>query len=217
MKDRASIVGRTGSGKTVAAVFQLLHLPIEDVPIVIYDYKGDDLIADIGEHELVHHIRPDQFPDRPGLWVVRPLPDEEDAVEEQLWRIWNRQWMGVFMDEGYMVSGSDAYRALLTQGRSLHIPVLTLSQRPVWMDKFSFTEASFYQVFDLNNRMDRQKMMEYIPADLEATLPPHHSFFHDVAANETEVLKPVPEPAELVRRYHERLDRMKPRRRVYVL
>jgi hypothetical protein len=210
-------VGRTGSGKSVAAGFHLLQQPWQEMPWLIYNFKGDELIEDIGRHPDVRHIKPSEFVDGPGLYVVNPLPGQEEEVEEQLWKVWGHRWIGVWIDEGYMVTGSNAYRALLTQGRSLRIPVISLSQRPVWMDKFSFTEASYYQVFDLNNMADRKKMMEYIPHNISGELPDFYSFYHDVARKTTELLQPVPPPNEIVKRFHAKLDALRPRRRVHVI
>lgn len=212
--DRMSVVGRTGTGKTVGAAFQALYLPWDDyLPLLFYDYKGDRLISEIGAHEDVHHITTDRIPDEAGLWIVRPRPDQDEEVEEQLWRIWERGGIGVVIDEGYMITGSDAYRAILQQGRSKGIPVITLSQRPVFMDMFSFTEASFFQIYDLSTKGDRKRIVEYVPGlDGEEwpDLPKYHSIYYDVAENRIEVLRPVPPPDEIVRRFHERLDAMRP-------
>jgi hypothetical protein len=217
IQDRISIVGRTGSGKTVGAGFHALAIPIEDMPLLIYNFKGDELIEQIGEHPEVKHITTAQFPDGPGVWIVNPLPGEEDRVEEQLWRVWARRYTAVWFDEGYMITGSKAYRAILTQGRSLRIPAISVSQRPVWMDVFSFTEATYFHVYDLVNAADRKKMMEYVPADLSKRLPAFYSYHHDVPEAQTEILRPVPPPDEIVRRFHGRLDAMKPKRKIVVL
>jgi hypothetical protein len=217
VKDRISIVGRTGTGKTVAAAWHLLNQPFTEMPWIVYNFKGDELLEELEALEGSQRLDLGTVPEAPGLYFTHPLPHEADRVEEQLWGVWNRHWTGLFIDEGYMLTGSDAYRAILTQGRTLRIPVISLSQRPVWMDKFSFTEASYYQVFALNNRGDRIKMMEYVPADLTKKLPEFHSYYHDVAEESTVVLRPVPSPKVIVERFRAKMEEARPKRRVQVL
>lgn len=187
------------------------------MPYVVYNFKGDELLEELEALEGSRRLELNQVPEAPGLHFVHPLPHEDEALEEQLWSIWNRHYTGLLIDEGYMLTGSPAYRAVLTQGRSLRIPVISLSQRPVWMDIFSFSEASFYQVFSLNFFKDRKRMMEYVPADLTKELPDFHSYYHDVGERKTVVMKPVPSPKEVVKQFHEKMERAKPKRRVYVL
>lgn len=209
---RISIVGRTGSGKSVAGLFHLSRANWHQQPYVVYDFKRDSLIAEIEALEGAVTLPIGEVPHAPGLYIVHPLPHESDLVEVQMWRIWEQGYTGVYADEGYMVCGpansNSAFRALLTQGRSKHIPIIINSQRPVWLDRFVFSESDFYQIFQLNHAGDRKKMMEYIPAKLDAPLPAYHSYYHDVAAAETYVLKPVPKPDEIVAVFNRRLKKM---------
>jgi hypothetical protein len=206
---RISIIGRTGSGKTVAGVWHLSSAPFTSMPYLVYDFKRDALLSKIGELEGTEHIDTDYLPSKPGIYFVHPHPDQQDEVQEQMWKIWAQENTGVFVDEGYMVCGpanqNSAFRSLLTQGRSKHIPMIILSQRPVWMDRFVFSESDFYQVFALNHSGDRKKIMEYIPADLSKPLPKYHSYYHDVAENETFVVKPVPTSDEILTVFDKRL------------
>ena len=135
--------------------------------------------------------------------------------------IWQKQNIGIFIDEGYMVSPSPNkrswFRVLLTQGRSLHVPVIILTQRPAWLDKFVFTESEFYQVFRLNHSGDRKKIMEYVPADLSEPLPDYHSYYHDVGKHRTVVLKPVPTGDAIISTFEKRLEELtKKSRRVVI-
>lgn len=186
-----AIVGANGSGKTQAAVWQLSHRNFHLMPWVAYNFKRDESIDAIPG---AVDIELNQIPESPGIYVAHPLPAEEEAVEAQMWRIWDRGDTGVYVDEGYMVGPrNQAFRALLTQGRSKHIPVMVLSQRPVWMDRFVFSEAGFYQVFRLQHKKDRRTVEEFMPADLEKRLPDYHSYYHDVGLNRTHVMRPVPD------------------------
>jgi hypothetical protein len=221
---RLSIVGRTGSGKTVAAVWHFSNANWDRMPWIVYDFKRDSLLSEIGELDGAFHIDTGELPSRPGIYLVHPHPHETEAVQEQMWRIWQQENTGVFVDEGYMVCGpansNSAFRSLLTQGRSKHIPMIILSQRPVWMDRFVFSESDFYQVFALNHSGDRKKIQEYIPTPGDqplAPLPEYHSYYHDVAKARTVVLGPVPTSDAILKVYTARLDAMKDHRRRVVI
>ena len=185
-----SIIGRNGSGKTVAAVWHLSVRSFDKMPWIIFDYKGDELINSI---ERAEYIDLRKAPKKPGIYIVQPLPDQIDEVNEFMWQIWNNEKTGVYIDEGYMMTGSPAFRALLTQGRSKKIPLIVLSQRPVWMDRFVFSESTFFQVFHLNHRKDRQTVQEFISKPIDGRLPEYHSYWYDVNADRLNVFSPVPQ------------------------
>ena len=145
---RTSVIGSTGSGKTQFAVWLLSSRDFHIRPWVIFDFKGDKLIADLGAIELSVHSNP---PKNPGLYIVRPLPGDEVAVSAFLQKCWAQEYIGIYIDEGYMLPKLDRwFRACLTQGRSKLIEMIILSQRPVWMDKYVFTEANYFAVFKLS-------------------------------------------------------------------
>lgn len=203
-----TITGATGSGKTQAALF---HLSLQDFmvrPWIIYNFKNEKLIDNI---PYVYPMDLDQMPDKPGVYVVHPMPGQDADVERHMLEIWQREKHGLFIDEGYMIDrNSHAYSMLLTQGRSKEIPIITLSQRPVWLNRFVFSETNFYQVFRLQGLMDRKKMMEYVPANLETLLPEFHSYYYDVGINKLTKLAPVPDLATIyatfARKLHTRRD-----------
>lgn len=199
-KQRTVIVGRTGSGKTVAGIWHLSKRDYQTMPWVIFDYKGDELISGLPTREIP--IKKLKAPDEPGLYVVRPMADrDDDAVENFLWGIKHRGYTGIYVDEGYMLPGngrSIAYRAIQTQGRSLRIPTITLSQRPVWMDRFVFSEADFYQVFHLNDKRDKATIKSFMPENTGELLPKFHSYYYDVSENDLCVLSPVPSGQHLL-------------------
>jgi hypothetical protein len=195
------IVGATGSGKTQAALWHLSFRDFETKPWVIYDYKRDPSIESIpGAQELPT----DEVPVDPGVFVTHPLPDED--IEPQMWELWNRGHAGVMVDEGYMVGRNNrAFRALLTQGRSRHVPMIVLSQRPVWMDRFVFSEAEYHQIFRLQHRKDREAVEQFVPADLEKRLPEYHSYYYDVGQNHVYVVRPVPSLQHIHETFRQRL------------
>jgi len=206
---RITIYGKTGSGKTIAALWHLSERSITSRPWIIFDFKGDKSLARLDAMPLGTE---DELPVNPGLYIVRPVPEVDDeSVETMMWRIWQRGGIGVYIDEGYMVGPRNkAFKALLTQGRSKSIPMITLTQRPVWMSKFVISEADFHQVFFLSNKDDRKTVQDFIPYDItKVRLPKYHSYYYDVDRDVLDGLKPVPNPSQIVARIRSRLEKMR--------
>lgn len=205
---RLTVVGATGSGKTHAALWHLSRRNYDAKPWIIYDFKNDELINSIDNlQELGFN---DPLPKQAGLYVVHPSPADTDEVEQQMWRIWSQENIGVYIDEGYMVGTNNrGFRALLTQGRSKRIPMITLSQRPVWLDRFVFSESEFYQIFRLQHRGDVANVEQFVPYDLSERLPEYHSYYYDVPQNTLIVAKPVPDQAVILDTFDLKLRHLK--------
>jgi len=198
---RHAIVGRTGSGKTQAALWALQKRNYDRMPWVVFDYKCDPLIDQIpGLNEIDLRDGP---PRRPGLYVVRPRPEVDDIpVDNFMWRMWGREHIGMYLDEGYMISRyNTAYRTLLTQGRSKHIPIITLSQAPAWISPFIFRESEFIQTFHLQTPQDQKRIAEFMPGVDAGSIERFHSYYWDVTDNRLDYLKPVPKLAEILDRF----------------
>lgn len=211
-QQRTTIIGSTGSGKTVFACWLLSTRDFINHPWVIFDYKGDELIAEIGAKEIKLRDGP---PKKPGLYVVRPIADtEDDEVEKFLWACHKRENIGLYIDEGFMISPkSRAFKALLTQGRSKHIPIIVLSQRPAWISRFVFSEANFFAVFRLTDDDDVLVVKRFIGkggrALVNQGLPAYHSVWFEVgggAGNGAVALcKPVPSPEVITATFRRKL------------
>lgn len=202
---RTAILGSTGSGKTQFAVWLLSSRDFHKRPWIIFDFKGDELIEAIGPTEINVYGAP---PKKPGLYVVRPIPERDDlAVQDFLWRIWRQENTGIYIDEGYMISKGAALNACLTQGRSKRIEMMILSQRPVWLSKFVFSEASYFAVMNLTIEDDRKHVGGYTGGTQINLLPKFHTLWYDCDGQKAQVLKPVPGRDELLRRFDERLSR----------
>lgn len=195
-RDRLSIMGRTGSGKTHFGVWALSKQNWPSVPWVIIDYKHDELIADLPAEEIRVTSK---LPRKPGLYLVHPRPDEDSAVENLLWRIWEKGRTGVFVDEAHILPDAGGLQAILTQGRSKNIPAIIVSQRPVRVNRFVFSEADFLSTFHLNDKRDRKTVAEFLPADLERSpLPARHSWYYEVARDRMWRMRPAPNAAEIL-------------------
>jgi hypothetical protein len=213
VRQRVSIFGRTGSGKTQFGAWMLSYAPFDVQPYVIVDSKGDDLL---NATDRIKEISLKELPKFPGLYIVKPSPEDDSALEAWLRSVWKRGRMGVYIDEAYSIPAQSgltgAYRALLTQGRSKYIPVISLSQRPAWVSRFVFTEADFYAAFHLNDARDRATVNAFLPPDaLSERSPPYHSFWYDVGQDFGALLRPVPDADSILDRIETRLA---PRRKV---
>jgi len=213
-QQRIIVLGATGSGKTVAGAWHLSQRNFTAMPWIVYDWKYDELLND---PEGIREISvSDPVPIEPGIYIVHPQPDEHDEVEAQMWDIWHKGHTGVFVDEGLMVDrGNKAFRSLLTQGRSKTIPMIILSQRPVWLDKFTFTESEFVQVFRLQSGDDVKIVQGYIgdpkrnpERNISERLPEFCSYYYDVKADSLLKLSPVPDQDAIAATFEAKLRAM---------
>jgi hypothetical protein len=204
-KQRLAVIGRTGSGKTVAALWHLSNANFQSMPWVIVDFKTDENINAI---EGIRYISTSETPKHPGIYVVQPEPDDP-ALFGLFDRIWHRGHTGVYIDEGYMVGENKTtekrFKTLLTQGRSLHIPMIVLSQRPAWISRFVWSESDFFQVFDLSLGDDIETIHRMLPKGSFIPLPDFHSVYYDVVKKRINYLSPVPDAPEIVDKISEQL------------
>lgn len=203
--NRTIIIGSTGTGKTQWAVYLLSSRDFHARPWIIFDFKRDKLIAALGATEVSLDNAP---PTNPGLYVVRPDPfaNNEAALTLYFKRIWANENTGVYVDEGYEIGNRNlAFRALLTQGRSKQIEMIILSQRPVWMDKFVFSEASFFAVFNLTIADDRAYVRTYLGGDVVPQLPRFSPYWFDVEKQKGVILEPAPSADKILALFRRRL------------
>lgn len=202
--NRTAIIGSTGSGKTQFGTWLLSTRDFNFRVWIIFDFKGDELLERIGATIIpVGYI-----PKQPGLYIVRPLPGDEQKVSEMFYKIWARENIGVYIDEGYMLPKNDRWvRACLTQGRSKHIEMIICSQRPVFLDKFVFTESNYFAIFNMNFEGDRKQVTEYLGNNRKLSLlPKYHSLWYDVGGQRSAVMGPVPGAETLISTFQKRLE-----------
>lgn len=204
-RDRLAVVGRTGSGKTHLSVWalSLANWPVR--PWVIVDYKRDELIRDIPGLEPIELNA--RIPKHAGIYQIRPRPDQSDAVEDFLMRLWERGRTGLYVDEAHILPDRGGLQTVLTQGRSKSIPAVVVTQRPVLVSRFTFSEADYMSIFHLNDRRDRQTVGTFLPVDIERPLPERHSWYFDVAQNRAFRMLPVPDRDEVLDIFDRRMQR----------
>lgn len=213
--EHIAIVGRNGTGKSQAGAWVLSQRDLTNNINVIIDYKGEELFNQL---RRIREISTSEIPKENGLYIIHAVPfeAEQEKMKHWLWKVWNRGNLGLFVDEGYMIPGEKdgPFQANLTQGRSLRIPIITLSQRPVGVNRFVFSEASHTMVFDLNDDRDKDTIRMFTPKGFldwtpdgmgdidpysgEKVLPAFHSRWYNKKQNTRFVLRPVPSADEIV-------------------
>lgn len=178
-------------------------MPWDRMPYVIIDYKGEDLLNSI---EGVRHVRFKDKLGKSGLHILSPTPEVDDeAVEAYLWKLWKQENTGLFIDEAYQLPDKGALRAILTQGRSKKLPAIILSQRPVSISRFVFSEADFFAIFHLNHQDDDKTVRKFIPGmERRSDMPEYHSRYYDVGKNALFGLRPVPDRDTILGKFYDR-------------
>jgi hypothetical protein len=198
-------IGRTGTGKTVAGLYWLSQCDLSK-PWVVFNFKDDEHIESIANTRYISYDYVPQKRDE-GLFIIDVRPGDTKGksgnlspLENYFTKLWERQNVGIFVDEAFMIGSNDAFDMCLTQGRSRRIPMIVCTQKPSWISTFCYSEASFFQVFDLNDVKDIDRIEQFLPFDWfeEEPLDDHESWYYDVSADELVRLKPVP-PMEKIR------------------
>jgi hypothetical protein len=205
---RLTVIGATGSGKTQAAMWHLSEKNYDEKPWIIYDFKFEAMINEVEGLQHISLIAP--IPERPGLYVVHPHPTDDALISEHMERIRETEDVGVFVDEAHMIGiNNGGFRGLLTQGRSKHIPMIVCQQRPVWVDRYVFSESDFYQIFRIQNIKDLATIKGSVPRKIDKRLPKYHSYYYDVGEDAMVVMKPVPDREAILDTFYTKLRRLK--------
>lgn len=202
-------VGQTGSGKTQAMAYVLAKAPFHLQPFVIIDYKGDPLLNSI---ERVREIRVGEIPEYPGLYITHPIPElHDDAINDFFHRCCQRGNVGLMIDEALDLPSREApFRRVLTQGRTLGIPVIAGSQRPYDLSTYLFTEARHIWKFKLMRPEDNKKIFGYMPENVtKSALPKFHSLWYNAGQDAAYRLLPVPQAEKIAEEISTRLPKMK--------
>lgn len=195
--DRTVVIGQTGSGKTILGAWLLSKQRFDKRPWVALDFKGEALWDKVGDPPM-RPLRLGAMPGKRGLYRLDVHPGQEDELEEWLWKIWERENVGIFVDEVSLVPQKNAFKAILRQGRSKLIPVIACTQRPVDCDREVFTESQYRAFFGLEDARDYQVIRGLFGdrdiRDAARSLKRHWSLWYDVRQKSLTVLKPCPAP-----------------------
>jgi hypothetical protein len=201
--ERVTILGATGSGKSTCGLWMLSHARFDRRPWVAIDFKRERIFDDVGFPPIRRLGLDDMPPKKPGLYLVEPLPGEQAHLDAFLWRIWNRENVGLYVDEAALMPDDMSYHAfpaILQQGRSKMIPVIACSQRPVSVPRPLFSEANYLCVYRLIDRRDYKTVEGFFPADLSRPLPERCWRWYDRDRHQTLTMGPVPPPGEVAAR-----------------
>jgi hypothetical protein len=201
---RTTLIGATGTGKTTCAVWLWSHMRLDVRPWIVIDFKQDRIFDEIGIPPL-EEISLASVPKNPGAYIVSPTPGGEEQLENWLWKVWERENVGLLVDEAALMPDGAAWQAILQQGRSKRIPVIACTQRPVFAKRALFSEASFFGIYRLQDRRDARIIEGFVPADLSKPLPEHQWRWYDVAKNKLLRMGPVPPPELVAERMRETL------------
>jgi hypothetical protein len=202
--DRTVVIGATGSGKTRMGVWLLSVRLQPNRRHFVLDFKGEELFTHLN---LTPWPIDAPLPTEPGVYWIRILPGQENEVSQFFLNCYNTTNILIYTDEGYMLPYQDRWvRACLTQGRSKLIEMITLTQRPVKLDVFFMSEATFFSVFRLNVKDDRKRVSEYMDGLEIPRLPRFHSLWYDVALDESVTFQPVPDDAALIEAFREEVE-----------
>lgn len=208
---RGLLLGKTGSGKTQDALFQLRNVPVW--PAVIIDTKIEDAffslrdpdnprnldVADNFEQferftKLPKKDMPDYILVRPEAWEVNS--PEMDKYLQLLYRKFGPVF--IYIDEVFNshVNGRPVpgLMELLGRGRSKGKTVLSGNQRPSHISRSLFTECDKFYVHRLLDKRDRETLDSVIPDFSDLKQPPKYHFYHfDTSSDDPpKLFLPVP-------------------------
>lgn len=232
-RDRVTINGMTGSGKSTFALWLFAEsADFDKKPWIFLDFKEEGLIAKALAAKLFGLLSIDaKIPKKPGVYVVRHNPRHGQApVVDFLWKIYEAGKTGLFLDEATMVpelrgeaNSGGPFQSLLSQGRSKEIPVWVLAQRPVNVNIMVFTENNFYSAFRLRGAEDLKKVVKNIPADSRGfarvwgesvKVPRYWSRWYDAEQDRSFLLRPCPSPEKILEILSDRIETAKEREKL---
>lgn len=208
--EHTTILGRNGSGKTQGGLWLWSHSDFDERPHIFVNIKEEEMFERCGAKTVSLHDDP---PHLPGVYQIRPKPViDDDALESYLWKIHSGTRKALFFDEGATVARFPSVDAILMQGRSKQISITMVSQRPVMISRWAFSEASHIIAYHLHDRRDQKTTREFFNNYKEAPLPDYHAQWYEVKKNKNHILHPVPDTDSIIARFQERLAEMQPKK-----
>lgn len=211
----STLIGMNGSGKSVFAAHMVSCAPLDRMPYILIDYKDEELFNSV---DRARYLDFKDAPREPGFYILKAEPSkDDDRVNEFLYRQLKAEKRGLIYDEGFSIPNKGAMETIYMQGRSKHVPVITLTQRPSWLTRYAFTENSYLCYFRLTDREDQKTLRRWLPPnepiwDFDRDLPKYHARWYDNQQNASFILAPAPDPETILEKFEEKL---KPRRKVF--
>lgn len=172
--EHVSIIGGTGTGKTVLAVVMLAN---RDNHIVVLDTKGKfSFLGMVPDEDITYFYTLKDLVSsdiKTKKAIYRPNINELDYVYYDKFFEWcyNRGNNIVVVDEAAQVcknahSYPKSYKDILQRGRELNVGIWSLTQRPSNIAPDIIAQSLHFYIFRLNNINDRKKVSNSAGQDL---------------------------------------------------
>lgn len=196
--EHVSFVGPTGAGKTNLARF---ILPMRTYSVVVATKPKDKAVKDFKSDGMTiiptwesRHDAMSKIILRPPLNRMSQAGDQRDVVSDALESIFTQGGWCVYLDELRYITKNlglnHIMELLYLQGRSAKISVVAATQRPVWVPREMFSEATHFFMWRMSDKRDLKVLRDISgavdPADIERRLKalpavaPSDVRYHDV-------------------------------------
>lgn len=199
--ERATIAGRTGSGKSTLGRWLLSRS--DSVRWIILNPKHTKAYSKLPDSNTLSGInfaKLEKSMAKHRFTIINPTraqssPENMDDFVGYMHD--NYENIGLCVDELYSLHKNgqpgDGLVGWLTRGRELNQSFLGLTQRPAWVSKFLFSECDYVGSMTLALREDRKRMYEITGRDeMELKMPPHYWYWYDMSKDTLKGWGPVP-------------------------
>ncbi len=176
--ERASFIGKTGSGKTFLAKAYARGF----TNVLVLDTKGTftwDGVPILRTFDQLKKVGS-------GKYIYRPIDAEmnEDYYDAFFEFAYRRRETVVLVDElAQVFSGTDEnelphWKHIMQRGREINVGIFNCTQRPRGVPKIAFSEAEHTFCFRLKLEDDRKHVAEYLGKEIVNVPLKGHGFFY---------------------------------------